>query len=170
MYRQTFYDYMEKNYFMNKEDNMKYVKFDNKARNVITIKKRDYQMFLNIILRHTDTVCFTVFPYLDDIQELQDDIRYEKIVESYIDSEFTSSIHTEKCQENLLYFKLDYNVREFLKEKEDVFDFYDEEASINLEDVVFIQKESIVCDTITHEQYCAVTDELLLEMESKINT
>ena len=39
MYRQTFYDYMEKNYFMNKEDNMKYVKFDNKARNVITIKK-----------------------------------------------------------------------------------------------------------------------------------
>jgi len=69
----------------------------------------------------------------------------------------------------LLYFKLDYNVREFLKEKEDVFDFYDEEASINLEDVVFIQKESIVCDTITHEQYCEVTDELLLEMENKIN-
>jgi len=55
-------------------------------------------MFLNIILRHTETVCFTVFPYLDDIQDLQDDIRYEKIVESYIDSEFTSSIHTENVK------------------------------------------------------------------------
>ena len=57
----------------------------------------------------------------------------------------------------------------FLCTAEDVFDFYEEEASINLEDVVFIQKESIVCDTITHEQYCAVTDELLLEIENKMN-
>ena len=153
---------------MNKEYKMKYVKFNHKARNIISIKKKDYPNFLNILLKHTDTVCFTASPYLDDIQELQDDIRYEKIMESYIDSEFTASIHTEKCKESLVYFKLDYYIREFLKEKEDIFDFYDEEAAINLEDVVFIWEENIVCDTITHEQYCAVTDELLLEIENKI--
>lgn len=143
---------------------MKYVKFANSARNAILINKKDYQTLLDIILKHTDTVCFTVSSYLDDMEEVRGDTRYQQIADSYIDSEFTESIHTEKCKESLVYFKLDYYVRGFLKEKEDIFDFYDEEASINLQDVVFIGKELIICDTITHEQYCAVTDELLLEI------
>ena len=84
---------------------------------------------------------------------------------SYIDSEFTESIHTENCKESLIYFKADYYVREFLKEKEELFDFCDENASVNLEDVVFIGKKSIICDTITHEKYCAVSDELLHEIK-----
>ncbi len=89
-------------------------------------------------MKHTDIVCFTVSPYLDNINELREDIRYQKIIDSYIDSEFTNSIHTEKCKESLVYFELDYYVREFLKEKKDIFDFYDDDASINLEDIVFI--------------------------------
>lgn len=148
---------------------MKYVTSHNKARNVISIKKSDYPVLLNVILKHTDIVCFTVSPYLDDIEEVREDIRYQQIVDSYIDYEYIKSIHTEKCKDSLVYFKLDYYVREFLEEKEDLFDFYDEESSINLEDVVFIGKERIVCDTITHEQYCAVTDELLFEIEKKLN-
>lgn len=148
---------------------MKYVTSRNKARNVISIKKSDYPVWLNVILKHTDIVCFTVSPYLDDIEEVRKDIRYQKIIDSYIDSEFTKSIHTEKCKDSLVYFKVDYYVREFLKEKEDLFDFYDEESSINLEDVVFIGENCIVCDTITHERYCAVTDDLLFEIEKKLN-
>ena len=146
---------------------MKYVKFDNKARNIISVKRKEYLSLLDIILKHTDTVCFTVSPYLDAIDELREDIRYQQIADSYIDSEFTESIHTEDCKESLVYFKLDYYVREFLKAREDIFDFYDEEVAINLEDVVFIGKGNIVCDTITHEQYCAVTDEVLFEIEKK---
>ena len=64
-----------------------------------------------------------------------------------------------------MYFKLDYYVREFIKGKKDIFDFYDEEASINLEDVVFIGKNGIVCDTITHERYCVVSSDSLCEVE-----
>ena len=146
---------------------MKHVKFDNKARNVISVKRKEYLTLLDIILKYTDTVCFTVSPYLDGIDELREDIRYQQIVDSYIDSEFAESMHTEECKERLVYFKLDYYVREFLKAREDIFDFYDEEAVINLEDVVFIGNGNIVCDTITHEQYCAVTDELLFEIDKK---
>lgn len=147
---------------------MKYVKSPNKARNVISIKRSDYQILLDVILKHTDIVCFTVSPYLDNIDELREDIRYQKIIDSYMDSEYTKSIHTEKCKESLVYFELDYYVREFLKEKKGMFDFCDDDASINLEDVVFIGKGSIVCDTITHEQYCAVSSELLYEIEKKL--
>lgn len=84
---------------------------------------------------------------------------------SYIDSEFIESIHTENCKESLVYFKLDYYVRKFLKEKKDLFDFYDEGASVNLEDIVFIGKNGVICDTITHEKYCEVSDDLLSEIE-----
>ena len=48
---------------------------------------------------------------------------------------------------------------------ETTFDFFDENASVNLEDVVFIGKKGIICDTITHEKYCAVSDELLHEIK-----
>lgn len=144
---------------------MKYVKCCNNARNAIIIKKNEYQTFIDVILRHTEIVCFTVCPYLDHVDELREDIRYKQIMGSYIDSEFTESIHTENCKESLVYFKADYYIGEFLKEKKELFDFFDENASVNLEDVVFIGKKSIICDTITHEKYCAVSDELLHEIK-----
>ena len=146
---------------------MKYVKSNSKDGNVISTKRSDYQVLLDIILKHTDIVCFTASPYLDSIDELREDIRYKKIIDSYIDSEYKKSIHTENCNEYLVYFKLDYYVREFLKEKKDIFDFYDEDANINLEDIVFIGKNGIVCDTITHEQYCWLSDDLLHEIKIK---
>ncbi len=105
-------------------------------------------------------------PYLDSIDELREDIRYQKIIDSYIGSEYTESMHTENCKESLVYFKSDYYVREFLKEKENIFDFYDEDALINLEDIVFIGKKGIVCDTITHEQYCRISSDLLCEIKN----
>ena len=141
------------------------MKCRNEARNPIEVKRDEYQRFLDTILKYTEIVCFTVVPYLDHIDELRDDIRYEKIMASYIDSEFIESIHTENCKESLVYFKLDYYVRKFLKEKKDLFDFYDEGASVNLEDIVFIGKNGVICDTITHEKYCAVSDDLLSEIE-----
>ena len=128
---------------------MSYVKCRNNARNAIIIKENEYQTFIDVVLRHTEIVCFTVCPYLDHIDELREDIRYKQIMGSYIDSEFTESIHTENCKESLVYFKADYYIREF----------------VNLEDVVFIGKKSIICDTITHEKYCAVSDELLHEIK-----
>ena len=102
---------------------MSYVKCCNNARNAIIIKENEYQTFIDVILRHTEIVCFTVCPYLDHVDELREDIRYKQIMGSYIDSEFTESIHTENCKESLVYFKADYYVREFLKEKKDLFDF-----------------------------------------------
>lgn len=102
---------------------MKYVKCCNNARNAIIIKENEYQTFIDVILRHTEIVCFTVCPYLDHVDELREDIRYKQIMGSYIDSEFTESIHTENCKESLVYFKADYYIREFLKEKKDLFDF-----------------------------------------------
>ena len=60
----------------------------------------------------------------DHVDELREDIRYKQIMGSYIDSEFTESIHTENCKESLVYFKADYYIREFLKEKKDLFDFF----------------------------------------------
>ncbi len=141
------------------------MKCRNEARNPIEVKRDEYQRFLDTILKYTEIVCFTAVPYLDHIDELRDDIRYEKIMGSYIDSEFIESIHTENYKESLVYFKLDYYVRKFLKEKKDLFDFYDEGASVNLEDIVFIGKNGVICDTITHEKYCAVSDDLLSEIE-----
>ena len=41
------------------------------------------------------------------------------------------------------------------------------EVLLNLEDVVFIGEEAIVCDTITHEQYYAVSDKIFCEIEKK---
>lgn len=139
---------------------MKFVEYPNKARNAICIKDKEYPIFLKIVLKYTDTICFTIYPYLDDICEVKEDYRYKDIMESYLDSEYTKSIHTEDRKESLIYFKVDYFVREFLKNKRNIFDFCDNEALINLEDIVFISKKRIICDTLTHEQYCAVTDEL----------
>ena len=139
------------------------------ARNAILVNRNKYQKILNIVLRYTDKVCFLVSPYLDDIDEVREDARYQKILDAYIDFEFTRSIHIEDCNESFIYFKIDYLVREFLKERRDIFDFTDEEATINLEDIVFIGKQKIICDTITHERYCAVTDELYVEIVQAIN-
>ena len=36
---------------------------------------------------------------------------------------------------------------------------------MNLEDIVFIGKNGVICNTITHEKYCAVSDDLLSEIE-----
>ena len=102
---------------------MKYVKCRNNARNAIIIKANEYQTFIDVILRYTEIVCFTVCPYLDHVDELREDTRYKQIMGSYIDSEFTESIHTDNCKESLIYFKEDYYVREFLKEKKELFDF-----------------------------------------------
>lgn len=148
---------------------MKYVKYPNRARNAILVNRKNYQKVLNIVLKHTEIVCFTVSPYLDDIDEVREDVRYQKILDAYIDFENTCSIHTEDCNEGFIYFKMNYFVQEFLKEKRDIFDFGDEETAINLEDIVFISNERIVCDTITHENYCAVTDELYDEITRAIN-
>ena len=147
---------------------MKHVNYPNRARSAISIKKNDYQKVLGIILKYTDIVCFTVSPYLDDLTEVKEDIRYQEIYDSYFDSEVITSIHTEICNESLIYFKMDYFVREFLKNKEDMFDFLDDEAPINLEDVVFIGNGQIVCDTITHENYCGVIDEVYDEIEKSV--
>ena len=140
------------------------VKYPNKARHALSLNRNNYQKVLDVILKYSDMVCFTVSPYLDDIDEIREDDRYQKILDSYIDSEFTKSIHIENRNESLVYFKMDYFIREFLKEKRDIFDFFDEDASINLEDIVFIGKQEIVCDTITHEHYCAVSDDIYEEL------
>ena len=71
---------------------MKYVKCCNNARNAIIIKKNEYQTFIDVILRHTEIVCFTVCPYLDHVDELREDIRYKQIMGSYIDSECAEAL------------------------------------------------------------------------------
>jgi len=74
---------------------MKYVKYPNTARNTISINSNNYQEILNIVLKHTDMVCFTVSPCLDDIDEVRDDARYQKILDAYVEFENVRSIHTE---------------------------------------------------------------------------
>ena len=44
---------------------MKFVEYPNKARNAISIKDSEYPLFLDILLKYTDTICFAVHPYLD---------------------------------------------------------------------------------------------------------
>lgn len=147
---------------------MRYIIKKNDKRNVCIPSDNEYTTFIDIVLKHSDTVCFVVYPYLDSIEELNEDTRYADISESFIKMDYIDSIHTNGNKDCVAYFKKDYWIRKFLMERSDIFDFYEENAAINLEDVTFLKNNEIICDTLTHEEYCAVIKEIEIEFKSKI--
>lgn len=139
--------------------NTKYLYLEMKTR-------REYQEFIKLVMKHTDKVCFTVRPFLDNIEEFNNSIwsfLSENVIYTAIDRPITGGFDEVN---HLIVLKKDYFLYDFFWKKENIFDFEqtDENLGITLEDPVFIKDGEVVCYTITHEEYCCIEEELYLQL------
>ena len=139
--------------------NTKYLYLDTKTR-------KEYQDFINLVMKNTDKVCFTVRPFLDNIEEFNNSIwsfLSENVICTTIDRPITGDFDE---VDHLIVLKKDYFLYEFFLNKKNIFDFQqaDKKSGITLEDPVFIKDGKVVCYTITHEKYCCIEEDLYLQL------
>lgn len=123
---------------------------------------KEYQKFIQIILNYADSVCFTIKPFLDNIDEFNKSI-WSELNYSVLDYGFVrAASNFENDKSHLVLLKNDYYVYNFFKGKKGIFDFRDEDSNlgITLEDPAFIKNEEVFCYTVTHEKICIVIEDI----------
>lgn len=123
---------------------------------------KEYQKFIQIILNYADSVCFTIKPFLDNIDEFNKSI-WSELNYSVLDYGFVrAASNSENDKSHLVLLKKDYYVYNFFKGKKGIFDFRDEDSNlgITLEDPAFIKNEEVFCYTVTHEKICIVIEDI----------
>lgn len=123
---------------------------------------KEYQKFIQIILNYADSVCFTIKPFLDNIDEFNKSI-WSELNYSVLDYGFVrAASNFENDKSHLVLLKKDYYVYNFFKGKKGIFDFRDEDSNlgITLEDPAFIKNEEVFCYTVTHEKICIVIEDI----------
>lgn len=144
-------------------------KKDTGYESYVTKDYKEYLKFIKLVLKNTDKVCFTVNPFLDNMEEfrqskwgfLSDSVLYticDKAITEYFD-----------VKSHLIILKNDYSVYEFFLNKKNISDFEeDENIGITIEDPVFIKGNEVVCYALTHEDDCCIEKELYLQLEKSI--
>ena len=123
---------------------------------------KEYQKFIQIILNYADSVCFTIKPFLDNIDEFNKSI-WSELNYSVLDYGFVrAASNFENDKSHLVLLKNDYYVYNFFKGKKGIFDFRDEDSNlgITLEDPAFIKNEEVFCYTVTHGKICIVIEDI----------
>ncbi len=131
--------------------------------------KKEYQKFIQIILYYADSVCFTIKPFLDNIDEFNKSI-WSELTYSVLDYGFARAASGFKNDKShLVLLKKDYYVYSFFKGKKGIFDFREEDSSlgITLEDPAFIKNEEVFCYTVTHEKICIVIEDIYKHLLGK---
>lgn len=123
---------------------------------------KEYQKFIQIILNYADSVCFTIKPFLDNLDEFNKSI-WSELNYSVLDYGFVRAASDFKNDKShLVLLKKDYYVYNFFKGKKGIFDFQGEDSNlgITLEDPAFIKNEEAFCYTVTHEKICIVIEDI----------
>lgn len=128
--------------------------------------KKDYNTFIDFIIRKADEICVTIKPSLDSIAEFEESM-WGELANSIVATEYGQAATDYPGEKSfLVYFKVDYKVIEFLKLRKNIFDFSecDKKTGITLEDPTFIKDNIIFCYTLTHERICEVEEDFYKEM------
>ncbi|MCD7857199.1 MAG: hypothetical protein LUG55_05275 [Clostridiales bacterium] len=123
--------------------------------------RKSYLRFLTFVWGRADAVCFTVDPYLRDMEELRQSV-WAALTDSVIATRYTEAPSDMPGHPHfLVFFRKDYCVLEFLKSRKNIFDFteQDEATGILLEDLAFSRDGEIFCYTLTHEYSCDIAEE-----------
>lgn len=125
---------------------------------------KEYQKFIKLLLKSTEQICFTINPWLDNINEFCSS-KWGFLSESIIKYSCDKAIDDPKYDKSLLYFKNDYPLYNFFIHLSSIFDFTeDEELGIIMENPIFIKNREIICYTLTHEKFCNVKTELYVQL------
>ncbi len=120
----------------------------------------EYQRFIKLILKNTDTVCFKVDSWLDDLDELRQS-KWGMLSENVIEMTDENGAPVSTGGYSRIFLKNDYELYEFFMGLKNIFDFEEDETlGIKLEDPFFIKDGEIICHTLTHEWDCAVAEDL----------
>lgn len=124
--------------------------------------RKAYHRFIRLIFNYADSVCFTVRPFLDGIDEFNSSI-WSAMQYSVLACGFASAASDFSCSKShLVILQTDYSVYEFLQGRNGVFDFQEEDpaSGITFEDPAFIRDGEVFCYTVTHEKICIVTENI----------
>lgn len=134
-------------------------------RGYIPRDRKEYHRFIRLILAYADSVCFTVKPFLDNLEEFNSSI-WSGMKYSVLDHGFArAASNAPGCKSHLILLKKAYPVYDFLQSRNHIFDFTREDAAfgITLEDPAFIKGGEVFCYTVTHEKICFVAEDVLTE-------
>lgn len=132
--------------------------------------KKEYNVFIDFIIRKASEICVTINPSLDSIMEFEESV-WGELADSIIATEYAQAATDIPGNKSfLVYFKMDYKVIKFLKSRNNIFDFSecDKTTGITLEDPAFIKDNIIFCYTVTHEKICDIEENLYQELMTKI--
>lgn len=124
--------------------------------------QKEYRSFIRLILKYADTVCFTVRPWLDSLDEFRCSI-WSEMRCSIADYGFAQAASDPKgVKSSLILFKKDYCLCDFLQHKNGIFDFTEEDpgTGIRLDDPAFLKNGEVFLYTVTHGKMCAVTEDV----------
>ena len=120
------------------------------------VNPKDYQSFLKVVLKYSDSVIMTYNKSKE---------KFDKSVWSFLKD---SVMATEETRETavtlgpavlLLQFKIDDIIKEWLREKKDIYDF-SQSGKEWLDDLCFVRNGEIVFASCTHERFHFMTQEL----------
>ena len=122
------------------------------------IKKKDYIHFLKNVLSYSDEVYMLTNAYS---REEFENSMWTSLKYNFSDF-FYGTCDRRYDQGAFVSFPCNYAIREFLLNKENMYDFDISEngADISLEDPAFVKNGEIFCYTITHENFCIISKEV----------
>lgn len=128
--------------------------------------RKEYNRFIRVVFDHADSVCFTVKPFLDNIDEFNNSI-WSAMRYSVLDHGFArAASNPANVKSHLILLKKDYYLYDFLQRKNSIFDFTEEDpdCGIWLDDPAFIKDGEVFCYTVTHEKICIVTEDVYKQL------
>ncbi|OYP37934.1 hypothetical protein C8E03_103444 [Lachnotalea glycerini] len=131
--------------------------------------KKEYNVFIDLILRKADEICVTIKPSLDSIAEFEESM-WGELADSIITTEYAQAATDNPGESSfLVYLKKDYKTIEFFKARKNIFDYSecDKITGITLEDPAFIKDNIIFCYTLTHESICEIEESIYKELMTK---
>ncbi|MBO5303403.1 MAG: hypothetical protein J6A92_05080 [Lachnospiraceae bacterium] len=119
---------------------------------------REYQCLIKRLLSNVDEVCFSVYPFLDSMEELfvsgwKLADRRMKIV---YDTEVTDGM---KGKTSMIIMKYDYHGLDYFLDCRDIFYIFEnEDVGISIENPAFIKDGEVVMYTVSHEKICDIDE------------
>ena len=68
----------------------------------------------------------------------------------------------------MLYFRFDNATKNFLKERNHIYDFWDGSNFNSMWDLAFLKDRKIFFISCTHEEFCSIDEDVMKKFEEKL--
>ena len=133
------------------------------------LNAKEYKSLMKRLLSYVDEVCFSVYPFLDGIEEIRAskwNLSDESMRVIY-DYEVTEA---DRNKTSMIILKNNYHVMEYFLDWNDIFHIFENcNVGITIENPVFIKNGEVIMYALSHEKLCDIDEAIWKKIKRNLN-